>query len=113
MEAGESKVVLCPDPCCALSFDSIQDLQYHCQDVHRFEPIKLDPIERCRLTCQSSLNVKAFAGASVKLQNRCDLLDEESPYKHVNKTMNSPMLEPLDINVRTGPVGLADKNSRS
>lgn len=71
MEQGESKVVPCPDPRCALSFDSIQDLQCHCQDVHCVERIKLDPIKRRRLTRQSSLNVKAFLSANVKLGNHC------------------------------------------
>lgn len=64
MEAGESKVIPCPDPRCALSFDSIQDLQCHCQDVHCVERIKLDPIEKRRLTRQFSLNVKAFGASS-------------------------------------------------
>ena len=85
MEAGESKVVPCPDPPLC-TFDSIQDLQCHCQDVHCVERVKLDPIKRRRLTRQSPLNVKAFLGASVKLEQHCDLLNEESPYKHVNDT---------------------------
>ena len=113
MEAGESKVVSCPDPRCAFSFDSIQDLQCHCQDVHCVERIKLDPIKRRRLTRQSSLNVKAFLGASVKLKHHCDLLNGESPYKRVNETMDSSMLEPLDLIVPTEPVRLEDKNSLS
>ena len=113
MEAGERKVVPCPDPRCALSFDSIQDLQCHCQDVHCVERIKLDPIKRRCLARQSSLNMKAFPGASVKLDHYCDLLNEESPYQHVNETMDSPMLEPVDVIVPTGPVGLEEKNSPS
>ena len=113
MEAGESKVVPCPDLRCALSFDSIQDLQCHCQDVHCVERIKLDPIKRRRLTRQSSLNVKAFLGASVKLEHHCDLRNEESPYKHVNETMDSPMLEPLDVILPEGPVRLEAEDSHS
>ena len=113
METGESKVVLCPDPRCALSFDSIQDLQCHCQDVHCVERIKLDPIKRRRLTRQSSLNVRAFTGANVKLEHRCDLMNGESSYKHINKTIDSPIFEPLDTIVRTGPVSLEDENSLS
>jgi len=111
MEAGESKVVPCPDPRCALSFDSIQDLQCHCQDVHCVERIKLDPIKRRRLTRQSSLNTKAFPGTGVKLEHHCDLLNEESPYEHVNETMDSPTLDPVDVLVPPGPVGLEEKNS--
>ena len=87
MKAGESKIVSCPDPRCAFSFDSIQDFQCHCQDVHCVECIKLDPIKRRRLTRQSSLNVKAFLGANVKPKHRCDLLNGESPYKRVNETI--------------------------
>ena len=113
METGESKVVLCPDQRCALSFDSIQDLQCHCQDVHCVERIKLDPIKRRRLTRQSSLNVRAFTGANVKLEHRGDLPNGESSYKHINKTIDSPIFEPLDIIVRTGPVSLEDENSLS
>ncbi len=113
MEPGESKVVPCPDPRCALSFDSIQDLQCHCQDVHCVERIKLDPIKRRRLTRQSSLNVKAFLSANLKLENHCDLLNGESPYKHVNETMDSPMLKTLDLIVPTGPVRMEDKDGLS
>ncbi|KAL8936221.1 MAG: hypothetical protein Q9216_005048 [Gyalolechia sp. 2 TL-2023] len=111
IETGECKVVPCPDPRCALSFDSIQDLQCHCQDVHCVERIKLDPIKRSRLTRQSSLNVRAFASANVKLEHRCDLLNGQSSYKHINKTIDSPILEPLDVIIRTGPVRLEDSNS--
>lgn len=111
MKAGESKIVSCPDPRCAFSFDSIQDFQCHCQDVHCVECIKLDPIKRRRLTRQSSLNVKAFLGANVKPKHRCDLLNGESPYKRVNETINSSMLEPLDLIVSTESVKLKDKNS--
>lgn len=113
METGESKIVLCPDPRCALSFDSIQDLQCHCQDVHCVERVKLDPIKRRRLTRQSSLNVRAFAGANVKLEHRYDLPNGESSYEHIDKTTDSPIFEPVDIIVRTGPVRLKDKNSLS
>lgn len=113
MEAGESRAVPCPDPRCALSFDSIQDLQYHCQDVHCVERIKLDPIKRRRWTHQSSLNVKAFPGTSVKLEHHCDLLNEESPYKHLSNTMDSPFLEVVDVIVSPISVGLEEKNSPS
>ena len=113
METGESKIVLCPHPRCALSFDSIQDLQCHCQDVHCVERIKLDPIKKRHLTRQSSLSVRAFAGANVKLEHRYDLPNGESSYEHIDKTTDSPIFEPLDIIVCTGPVRLKDKNSLS
>ena len=113
MGTGESKVFPCPDPRCALSFDSIQDLQCHCQDIHCVEHIKLDPNKRRRLARQSSLNGRAFAAANVKLKYRCGLLDGESSYKHINKTIDSPIFEPLDIIPRTGPVRLEDKSSLS
>jgi len=86
LEPGENKAVLCPDPRCALSFDSIQDLQCHCQDVHCVERIKLDPVKRRRQTHQSSLNLKAFPGTNVKLEHHYDLLIEKRPYKRVNET---------------------------
>ena len=113
MEAGERRVVPCPDPRCALSFDSIQDLQCHFQDVHCVERIKRDPIKRRRLTHQSSLNVKAFPVTSIKLEHHCNLLNEESPYKHVIEIMDSPIFEPVDITVPAGPVGLEEHNSVS
>lgn len=113
METGESKIVPCPDPRCALSFDSIQDLQCHCQDVHCVERIKLDPIKRRRLTRQSSLNMRAFAGANVKLEHRYDLSNGESSYENIDSSTDLPIFEPLDIIARTGPVRLKDKNSLS
>ena len=110
MKTGESIVVSCPDPRCALSFDSIQDLQCHCQDVHCVERIKLDPIKRRRRTYQSTLNIKDFPNASIKPKHHCDLLHEE-PYKHVSESIDSPILEPVDAIVLTGPVELEKNNS--
>ena len=113
MEMNESKIVPCPDPCCALSFDLIQDLQCHCQDVHCVECIKLDSIKRRCLTHQPPLNVRAFASVNIKLKYCCDLLNRESSYKHINKTIDSSIFELLNIIVCTEPVRLEDKNSLS
>ena len=113
MKAGESIAVPCPDPRCALSFGSIQDLQCHCQDVHCVERIKLDPMKRRRRKYQSTLNVKDFPNASIKPKHHCDLLHEDSPYKHVSESMDSPMLEPVDAIVLTGPVELEKNYSLS
>jgi len=55
--------------------------------------------------------VKAFLDANVKLEHHCDLLNEKSPYKHVNETMDSPMFESLDIIVPTRSIRLKEKNS--
>jgi len=113
IESGKSKIVLCSDLRCALSFDSIQDLQYYCQNIYCVERIKFDPIKRCRLTRQSSLNVKAFLSANLKLENYCNLLNGKSFYKYVNKTMDSPMLKTLDLIVSTGSVRIEDKDNLS
>lgn len=113
MGTGESKAVPCPDPRCALLFDSIQDLQCHCQDVHCIERVKLDPIKRRRRTPQSSLNVKALPGVGVKLEYRCDLVREERPFEDIDESMDSPTLEPIDVDVlvATGPMALDERNS--
>lgn len=113
MESGENKAILCPDPRCALSFDSIQDLQCHCQDVHCVERIKLDPVKRRRQTFQSSLNVKAFPGMNVKLEHHYDLLIDKSPYKHIDEIMDSQMLKSVDVIIPTGRVELEEMNSSS
>ena len=113
IKVGENIVVPCPDPRCALSFDSIQDLQCHCQDVHCVERIKLDPMKRRRRTYQSTLNVKVFPNASIKPKHHCDLLIEERPYKHVSESMDSSMLEPVDAIILTGPVELEKNYSLS
>ncbi len=110
MEVGESKAILYPNPRYILSFNSIKDLQYYCQDVYYVKRIKLDLIKRRRLTRQSSLNVKAFPSVSVKLDYYCNLLKEESPYKYTNETMNSLILEPVDFIIPTGLVGLEVKS---
>lgn len=113
MGTGESKAVPCPDPRCALLFDSIQDLQCHCQDVHCIEWVKIDPIKRrCRIL-QSSLNVKALPGVGVKLEYCCDLVREERPFENINESMDSPTLEPIDVDVivATGPMALDERNS--
>ena len=57
----------------------MQDFQCHCQDAHYIERIKLDPNKRRRRTYQSSVNVKALPGASVKLEYHCDLLRKTKP----------------------------------
>ena len=107
MKTGESIAVPCPDSRCALSFDSIQELQCHCQDVHCVERIKLDAMKRRRWTY---LNIKDFPNVSIKPKHHCDLLHEE-PYKHVSESMDSPMLEPVDAIALTGPVELEKNNS--
>ena len=113
MKAGESIAVPCPDPRCAISFDSIQDLQCHCQDVHCVERIKLDATKRRCRTYQSTLNIKVSPNATIKPKHHCDLLNKESPYKHVNESMDSPTLEPVDVIVLTGPVELEKNYSLS
>jgi len=113
LEPGENKVILCPDPRCALSFDSIQDLQCHCQDVYCVERIKLNPAKRRRQTYQSSLNVKAFPGMNVKLEHQYDLLIEKSPYKYIDEIMDSQMLKSVDVIIPTGRVELEEMNSPS
>jgi len=55
--------------------------------------------------------VKAFLGASVKLEYHCDLLNGESPYKHINEIMDLPILKTLDLIVPIVPVRLEHKNS--
>ncbi len=111
LKANESKTVSCSDSRCALSFDSIQDHQCHCQNVHCVERIKLDSIKRHRRTHQSSLNVKTFLDSSVKLEHHCDLLNEESSYKHVNERMKSQILDSVDTIVLTESVKLREEKS--
>ena len=113
MEIRESKAVSCSDPRCVMSFDSIQDLQCHCQDVHCIERINLDPIKRCCRTHLSSLNVKASPGAVVKLEYHCDLLGQEISLKRVNEPVDSQKLEMIETIVPTGLVGLAERSSLS
>jgi hypothetical protein len=36
----------CPDPRCALCFDSVKDLQYHGQDVHCVDRVEIDLVKR-------------------------------------------------------------------
>ena len=50
LNADETKVVLCPDPRCTLSFESVQDLQCYCQDIHCIKRTGLDPVKQRRLT---------------------------------------------------------------
>ena len=103
MKAGESIAVPCPDPRCALFFDSIQDLQCHCQDVHCVERIKLDPIKRRRRTYQSTLNIKVFPNTSIKPKYHCDLLNEESREKR------SPSVPSFTIS--ENPLSITDSTS--
>ena len=113
LEPGEKKATLCPDPRCALSFDSIEDLQCHCQDVHCVERIKLDPAKRRRQTNQSSLDAKSFPGMNVKLEHQYDLWIEKSPYKHIDEIVDSQMLKSVDVIIPTGRVELEEMNSYS
>ncbi len=55
--------------------------------------------------------MKAFLGASVKLEYHCDLLNGESPYKYINEIMDLPILKTLDLIVPIVPVRLEYKNS--
>ena len=77
IKIDKSKTVSCSDLRCAMSFDSIQDLQCHCQNVHCIERIKLDSIKRRCRTHLFFLNVKTLLEAIVKLKYHCDLLKQE------------------------------------
>ena len=105
LKSDENKEILCPDPRCALSFDSVQALQCHCQDVHCVEQITLDPKKRRRRTHQSSLNVKTLPGSSIELESSHDLLDEKAPNKRVNESVDKFMLEQVSVSVSTESTG--------
>ena len=70
-------------------------------------------MKRRRRTYQYTLNIKVFPNADIKPKHHCDLLNEESPYKHVSELMDSPTLEPVDAIVLTGPVELKKNYSLS
>src|SRR5439155_19208955 len=42
-DLDKDKAVPCPDPRCGLSFDSVDALQYHCQDSHSLNLAKFIP----------------------------------------------------------------------
>jgi len=93
-ELYENKAILCPDQRCAISFDSIQNLQCHSQDVHRVERNKLDPVKRRRQAHQSCTDGKAYFGSNVQLERQSDTLNNKVPYDYINETagisMNGP-----------------------
>lgn len=109
LKTNGNKAVLCSDSRCALSFESVQNLQFHCQNIHCVERIKLDSIKRRRLTRQSSLKIKTRPGATVKLMHYCCLGNEKSPYEHSNDFIDSSLLGPIDLNVPIGSIGLEER----
>ncbi|KAL2043541.1 hypothetical protein N7G274_003848 [Stereocaulon virgatum] len=110
-ESGERKAFSCPDPRCALSFDSIQDFQCHCQDVHCIERIKLDPIKRRRRTYRSSPNAKATPDAAVKLKYHRGLLSDKISVNRVDKSIDAPKLEPMEGVAPMEPLSKDDRDN--
>lgn len=110
LKPDKNRAVPCPDPRCALFFDSIQALQYHCQDVHCVERITPDPVKRRRRTHQSSPNVKTLPG-SIELENPHDLLDEKAPNRHVSGSVGTFSLEPVSAIISVEPAGPQEKSS--
>ncbi|KAL2048515.1 hypothetical protein N7G274_000427 [Stereocaulon virgatum] len=110
-ESGERKAFSCPDPRCTLSFDSIQDFQRHCQDVHCIERIKLDPIKRRRRTYRSSPNAKATPDAAVKLKYHRGLLSDKISVNRVDKSIDAPKLEPMEGVAPMEPLSKDDRDN--
>ena len=75
-ESVESKAAPCPDPRCALSFDSLGDLKYHCQDVHCVEQIKRDPAKKRGRMRQSVMDIKDCSSIRVIPVCRSDCVTE-------------------------------------
>ncbi|RHZ51665.1 uncharacterized protein CDV56_103977 [Aspergillus thermomutatus] len=44
----ETKTQPCPDPRCALSFNTFSEFQCHCKDIHCIDRITIDTVKRCR-----------------------------------------------------------------
>lgn len=55
--------------------------------------------------------MKTFLDLSVRLEHHCDLLNEESSYKHVNERMKSQILDSVDTIVLTESVKLREEKS--
>jgi hypothetical protein len=69
----ESKSFQCPDTRCGLSFDSVQDLRYHCHDSQGIDLIKFTPLKsRARGKKRS---VEASSGPESK-KRRIDFVNE-------------------------------------
>jgi hypothetical protein len=69
----ESKTFQCPDTRCGLSFDSVQDLRYHCHDSQGIDLTKFTPLKsRARGKKRS---VEASGGPESK-KRRIDFVNE-------------------------------------
>lgn len=51
-EPDGDSTIPCPDPRCALDFESVQDLRYHCQDAHCVDNLKINTAKRPHLNRQ-------------------------------------------------------------
>lgn len=65
-ELCENKAISCPDQRCALSFNSIQDLQCYCQDVHCIQRNKLNQVKRRCQAHQPCTDEKDYVNSDVQ-----------------------------------------------
>jgi hypothetical protein len=99
-QQDKCKPLPCPDPRCALSFNTVRDLQYHCQDIHCIDRIKYPVKRRRRLKQHCSVaNDNKFPG--VQSKGQCESSDDEStsefcPDSSDEESQNEDFPDPLD-----------------
>ena len=93
----EKEAILCPDPRCALSFDSIQDFQFHCQDVHCVDRIKGDTAKKRLCTPRSKVDAKPDLYPNVEPKHRYAFIEEKFPSRCANEIKDMLALEPAGL----------------
>jgi hypothetical protein len=77
----ESKAVPCPDPRCGLSFDSVDALQYHCQDTQSLNLVKFIP--------RGSDTSRSIVEEDYESENLPKGLDDKPQVDFVNETVET------------------------
>ena len=101
---NENNMIICPDLRCALSFESMVDFQYHCQDIHCVDKIKLEPARKRRRTKQPVVGARHTFRSEAKRDDWHDIDGEESYLEPVANTNNPLVLEQVSILGLTGSV---------
>lgn len=107
---SKNKAVTCPDPRCALSFDSTRDFQFHCQDVHCVDRVKEPTANKRRCTPRSKVDAIPDLYPNLESKHDYAFIEEKLPSRCASKITDTLALEPIGL---VYPVELIEPDDQS
>ena len=94
---NKNKAVTCLDLRCALFFDSTQDFQFHCQDVHCVDQVKKITTKKRRCISQSKMNVIFDLYSNLESKHNHVFIEKNLFFKCACKITSTLTLESIDL----------------